>query len=171
MHRYALLFLCLQDMAFAFLLRHCSGSVEKGNLCVRRGFQTILPGVRPSSREIDSPFSSTVFGCGGDSSQKRKHVVRPTSCNMSSSSQSPSSTVVVPRAAVSVVARWAGESVQRQQQEPPPPPPRYLLVQRGKEPNKGMWSFPGGKIETGEGHTRCGEKRTPRKKPNSMGLA
>ena len=27
---------------------------------------------------------------------------------------------------------------------------RYLLVQRGKEPNKGMWSLPGGKLEYGE---------------------
>jgi ADP-ribose pyrophosphatase YjhB (NUDIX family) len=26
----------------------------------------------------------------------------------------------------------------------------YALVQRGNEPNKGMWSLPGGKIETGE---------------------
>eukprot|EP00804_Cyclotella_cryptica_P026570 CCRYP_020443-RA/>CCRYP_020443-RA protein AED:0.31 eAED:0.32 QI:0/0/0/1/0/0/2/0/139 len=26
----------------------------------------------------------------------------------------------------------------------------YLLVQRGKEPNKGLWSLPGGKIEVGE---------------------
>jgi NUDIX domain len=26
----------------------------------------------------------------------------------------------------------------------------YLLVQRGKQPNKGIWSFPGGKIEYGE---------------------
>jgi 8-oxo-dGTP diphosphatase len=26
----------------------------------------------------------------------------------------------------------------------------YLLVQRGNEPNKGKWSFPGGKLELGE---------------------
>jgi 8-oxo-dGTP diphosphatase len=28
--------------------------------------------------------------------------------------------------------------------------PHYLLVLRGKEPNKGKWSFPGGKLEMGE---------------------
>ena len=27
---------------------------------------------------------------------------------------------------------------------------RVLLAQRGREPNKGRWSFPGGKIEAGE---------------------
>ena len=78
---------------------------------------------------------------------------------------------VVPRAAVSVVVRW------REDASPPyspllPPPsssssssndgsdartgaptssPLWLLVRRGKEPNKGMWSLPGGKIESGEG--------------------
>lgn len=50
----------------------------------------------------------------------------------------------VPRAAVSVVVRWSEFSPSTLSM------PRYLLVQRGKEPNKGMWSFPGGKIELGE---------------------
>ena len=47
---------------------------------------------------------------------------------------------VIPRAAVSVVARCecAKDDV------------KYALVQRGKEPNKGIWSFAGGKIESGE---------------------
>ncbi len=27
---------------------------------------------------------------------------------------------------------------------------RYLLVQRGKEPRKGLWAVPGGKVEPGE---------------------
>ena len=47
---------------------------------------------------------------------------------------------VIPRAAVSVVVRSCSSS-----------PTTYVLVQRGKEPNKGMWSLPGGKIESGEG--------------------
>lgn len=57
-----------------------------------------------------------------------------------SSSPSSPSDVVIPRAAVSVVARcqYANQI-------------RYALVQRGKSPNKGIWSFPGGKIESGEG--------------------
>jgi len=45
---------------------------------------------------------------------------------------------VIPRAAVSVVVRSSFDI------------PRYVLVQRGKEPNKGKWSLPGGKIEAGE---------------------
>eukprot|EP00956_Cyclotella_meneghiniana_P010518 scaffold14629_cov72-Cyclotella_meneghiniana.AAC.4 len=52
--------------------------------------------------------------------------------------------VLVPRAAVSVVVRWSEFSPSK------PSMARYLLVQRGKEPNKGMWSLPGGKIELGE---------------------
>mmetsp|Transcript_17117 Transcript_17117/g.32388 ORF Transcript_17117/g.32388 Transcript_17117/m.32388 type:complete len:259 (-) Transcript_17117:71-847(-) len=45
------------------------------------------------------------------------------------------SSVAVPRAAVSIVARYNN---------------KYALIRRGKEPNKGIWSFPGGKIELGE---------------------
>ena len=43
-----------------------------------------------------------------------------------------------PRGAVSCVLRLAAQ------------PPRYLLVQRGRPPNKGSWSLPGGKLELGE---------------------
>jgi ADP-ribose pyrophosphatase YjhB (NUDIX family) len=51
---------------------------------------------------------------------------------------------IIPRAAVSVVVRS--------------PKPSYILVQRGKEPNKGLWSLPGGKLEAGE-PTLLGSKR------------
>ena len=53
-----------------------------------------------------------------------------------------------PRAAVSVVIRFHDRS--RQSTPSSIEPVRYLLIQRGKAPNKGMWSFPGGKIETNE---------------------
>ena len=47
--------------------------------------------------------------------------------------------LVVPRAAVSVAVRFQiGDVVQ------------YALVQRANEPNRGLWSLPGGKIELGE---------------------
>lgn len=46
---------------------------------------------------------------------------------------------VIPRAAVSVVVMYPEDNENK-----------YVLVQRGKEPNKGMWSLPGGKIESGE---------------------
>ena len=51
--------------------------------------------------------------------------------------------LVIPRAAVSVVA-LAKPTVDKHDE------PRYVLVKRGKEPNKGKWSLPGGKIEAGE---------------------
>jgi len=34
--------------------------------------------------------------------------------------------------------------------------PYYLLIQRGKEPNRGLWSLPGGSIEFGEGAVMAG---------------
>ena len=57
----------------------------------------------------------------------------------SASSTLSKSDDIIPRAAVSVVARckYANQI-------------RYALVKRGKSPNKGIWSFPGGKIEPGE---------------------
>jgi 8-oxo-dGTP diphosphatase len=44
-----------------------------------------------------------------------------------------------PRAAVSVAVRCLANGTVH-----------YLLVRRGNEPNKGLWSFPGGKLEWGE---------------------
>lgn len=56
---------------------------------------------------------------------------------------------VVPRAAVSVVVRWSTPPSSTQTHAADGSA-RYLLVRRGKEPNKGLWSLPGGKIEVGE---------------------
>ena len=55
------------------------------------------------------------------------------------------SMVIIPRAAVSVVVRSLEDNNKNTSS-----PPKYVLVQRGKEPNKGMWSLPGGKIQAGE---------------------
>ena len=55
---------------------------------------------------------------------------------------SPSSSVI-PRAAVSTVVQWTPHPAAAT-------PFYYLLIQRGKAPNKGMWSLPGGKMEYGE---------------------
>jgi|Transcript_978 ADP-ribose pyrophosphatase YjhB (NUDIX family) len=54
---------------------------------------------------------------------------------------STATTPVIPRAAVSVVVKCSVDKNSNAM---------YALVQRGNEPNKGMWSLPGGKIETGE---------------------
>lgn len=60
-------------------------------------------------------------------------------------SASSDDTTVYPRAAVSVVVRFQDDSSLHNN------PVRWLLIQRGNEPNKGVWSFPGGKIESLEG--------------------
>ena len=73
----------------------------------------------------------------------RNHVsIRQTTAHtiMMTSSKIEPFQNAVPRAAVSVVVRYTRDLHG----------PSYLLVQRGKEPNKGIWSLPGGKIESGE---------------------
>eukprot|EP00586_Coscinodiscus_wailesii_P012491 CAMPEP_0172512566 /NCGR_PEP_ID=MMETSP1066-20121228/245636_1 /TAXON_ID=671091 /ORGANISM="Coscinodiscus wailesii, Strain CCMP2513" /LENGTH=177 /DNA_ID=CAMNT_0013292449 /DNA_START=346 /DNA_END=875 /DNA_ORIENTATION=- len=54
---------------------------------------------------------------------------------------------VIPRAAVAISIRFQSSLVLSL---PSSSSIHYALVQRGKEPNKGMWSLPGGKIESGE---------------------
>jgi ADP-ribose pyrophosphatase YjhB (NUDIX family) len=63
------------------------------------------------------------------------------------------STPSYPRAAVAVVIRFqeGSPSSSTSASSPINEPVRYLLIQRGKAPNKGMWSLPGGKIESNEG--------------------
>lgn len=56
---------------------------------------------------------------------------------------SSSSSSVIPRAAVSSVVQWTPHPAAAT-------PVYYLLIQRGKAPNQGMWSLPGGKMEYGE---------------------
>ena len=65
----------------------------------------------------------------------------PSSRSMASI-QTPTSSTSVPRAAVSCVVRCCSPQDKSLYW--------YLLVQRGKEPNKGLWSLPGGKLEWGE---------------------
>lgn len=69
--------------------------------------------------------------------------------NKNEASVSASASNAIPRAAVSVVVRHESVSVNEHKNENKYF--RYALVQRGKEPNKGIWSLPGGKIESGEG--------------------
>jgi 8-oxo-dGTP diphosphatase len=66
------------------------------------------------------------------------------------------STNIIPRAAVSVVVRSPG--------------PSYILVQRGKEPNKGFWSLPGGKLEGGETTLQGGMRELKEECQISTGL-
>ena len=72
------------------------------------------------------------------------HLKVPSLCSSFSVSRTATSlfsskSAVIPRAAVSCVVRNELNNEVK-----------YVLVQRGKEPNKGIWSFPGGKIESGE---------------------
>jgi ADP-ribose pyrophosphatase YjhB (NUDIX family) len=64
-------------------------------------------------------------------------------------SSSVASFPTIPRAAVSVCVRCT---------LPDTVTPYYLLIQRGNEPNKGMWSLPGGKLEFGEGTVEGGAR-------------
>ena len=68
-------------------------------------------------------------------------------------SSSPNALSSYPRAAVAVVIRYNVRTSPSSLTSTPSTiePVRYLLIQRGKAPNKGMWSLPGGKIETNEG--------------------
>lgn len=68
---------------------------------------------------------------------------------MSLSSAAVSSPPIIPRAAVSVCVRCV---------LPDQATAYYLLVQRGNEPSKGMWSLPGGKLEFGEGTVEGGAR-------------
>jgi 8-oxo-dGTP diphosphatase len=47
------------------------------------------------------------------------------------------------------------------------PDGRFLLIQRGKEPDKGCWSLPGGRVEPGESDTEA----TAREVLEETGLA
>jgi 8-oxo-dGTP pyrophosphatase MutT (NUDIX family) len=53
---------------------------------------------------------------------------------------------IIPRAAVSIIVRLELPNNVKSSQDHV----YYALVQRGQEPNKGIWSFPGGKVEAGE---------------------
>ncbi|KAL7567474.1 hypothetical protein ACA910_009489 [Epithemia clementina (nom. ined.)] len=77
------------------------------------------------------------------------HLISNNSNNTTTTQSRPK----IPRAAVSVVVRCAvvnpvttttGTTITTTIA------PKYLLVQRGKAPNQGLWSLPGGKVEWGE---------------------
>lgn len=70
---------------------------------------------------------------------------------LASTTPTSESPPVIPRAAVSVCVRCSPLSTQDNDTfSNPNCNYYYLLVQRGKSPNKGMWSLPGGKLEYGE---------------------
>ena len=78
----------------------------------------------------------------------RRQVRLFSSSTTNNTNESPTTlSMHYPRAAVSVAVRCEYESE-----------PHYLLVQRGKEPNQGRWSFPGGKLELGETALQGGKR-------------
>jgi len=84
------------------------------------------------------------FSVLNGSLRRKAHIIKSSHLSFSSSTSD-----IIPRAAVAVVVRWSKDNSTL---------PQWLLVQRGKEPNKGMWSIPGGSIEVGES-TLDGAKR------------
>eukprot|EP00985_Skeletonema_marinoi_P020789 scaffold12430_cov137-Skeletonema_marinoi.AAC.21 len=98
---------------------------------------------------IDALMTSTAIHFARNSFMHKSKVPSITSRLMSASSNNnfPS----YPRAAVSVVIRFHDASPSSSTSTSSTiEPVRYLLIQRGKAPNKGMWSFAGGKIESDE---------------------
>mmetsp|Transcript_1954 Transcript_1954/g.3747 ORF Transcript_1954/g.3747 Transcript_1954/m.3747 type:complete len:244 (-) Transcript_1954:767-1498(-) len=76
---------------------------------------------------------------------RSKRLFMSSSSSSDTTSKKDGTVAVIPRAAVSTVVRHYhpnndGNNI----------PPQYLLIQRGKAPNQGQWSFPGGKLEFGE---------------------
>jgi 8-oxo-dGTP diphosphatase len=86
---------------------------------------------------------------GAFSSAAKTLKVARTRSKFTMSSSSAASFPTIPRAAVSVCVRCT---------LPDQATAYYLLVQRGTEPSKGMWSLPGGKIEFGEGTVEGGAR-------------
>lgn len=70
----------------------------------------------------------------------------------SSSSSSNEAPLPIPRAAVSTLVRYNAAITinSADDDDEDDGSSRYLLIQRGKPPNEGMWSLPGGKLEYGE---------------------
>jgi ADP-ribose pyrophosphatase YjhB (NUDIX family) len=99
-------------------------------------------------------LAKSFWGKTGKRSRLQKSATSFTERAMSSSFSSSSS--IIPRAAVSVVVQCYCQSNDdkcengNENDENNIHYYYYLLVQRGKEPNKGKWSLPGGKIEPGE---------------------
>jgi ADP-ribose pyrophosphatase YjhB (NUDIX family) len=83
----------------------------------------------------------------------RRHQFRKLSTSMLTGTENASPQPMqqnnnIPRAAVSVAVRVKCESNNNVNENIVASPLKfYLLIQRGTEPNKGMWSLPGGKIE------------------------
>ena len=89
------------------------------------------------------------FTCWMGGSHIRRGVGLSSSSVLRSSSSSTRPTPTgggIPRSAVSVVVRC--QTTQNPSNSSSTP--LFLLVQRGKPPNQGMWSLPGGKVEWGE---------------------
>ena len=86
-------------------------------------------------------YNSKMKNCRLIQHQSKSHVDTSTDSNTSLKQAD----TVIPRAAVSVLVRHSQPNEEKDEDWI-----WYALVQRGKEPNKGMWSLPGGKIETGE---------------------
>ena len=127
----SVIFVLLLDMSLSMTFTHVNAALHPGRLAQ---FIPALP-----RRPTRTPYSNILW-------QRDTPPLR----YISSSSTVLSSTAApafFPRAAVAVVVRWRDSSSTAIDTSSP----RWLLVQRGNEPNKGQWSIPGGKIEPGEG--------------------
>jgi ADP-ribose pyrophosphatase len=108
----------------------CSYNSSSRNVVQYHGATTSYPAtIRRCSNSSGSSSSSST------ATTTREMTPSTTTTTTTNNNNNNQNNPAVPRAAVSIVARFNN---------------KYALVQRGKEPNKGKWSFPGGKIELGE---------------------
>jgi 8-oxo-dGTP diphosphatase len=117
--------------------------------CTRRSYASTLLLVIAMLDLVRSVASFTTLL--GPSRGQRLLVVSSQRLCMSTSSTTIKPPVF-PRAAVSVIVRSPTSSAV------PNHHPSFILVQRGKEPNKGLWSLPGGKLELGETTLEGGQR-------------
>jgi 8-oxo-dGTP diphosphatase len=132
----------------SILLRHHPTRFGRPTSCIHS--QLSHP-FQPRRRLI---FLTPLSAISGGSGSEQQKVVSNNNNNNNNvtlmNTPTPTTTTIsspFPRAAVSVAVRcfYNGQV-------------HYLLVQRGNEPNKGRWSFAGGKLEWGES-TMVGAKR------------
>ena len=129
-------------------------------------FLLLQPSARHGSTRCRSSFVRGFSNDGVNVLSRMKKTNPSISTNKrsmtaSSSLSSSTPTMIIPRAAVSTVVQWTrtttGASLDNNNarstkttHQKPHQDAKYLLIQRGKAPNKGMWSFPGGSMEYGE---------------------
>lgn len=92
--------------------------------------------------------------------KERDHI--PTVSATSTTSDTKDVSKKVPGVGVSVLIRKWSDALQSYQ---------YLVIERGKAPNKGLWSFPGGSVQHGERAQQAAQRELEEETGMPLGLA